>query len=250
MGLLACTYGCGGFPSVQWLDHGQGPFLPFPLYQVSCHLSGFVRGKHSATCMPVCLVDRLAGLFLYRVRGVYAGQRSSGGGQLRLLAPFGHPLPLLVFGPWAVTATVPWSTGWNGGWNGMWKGTALVRAVCIVRYPPADGCPHGEGWLRLPSVGCGWGVGVPPLPLRFLGWQGAGSRGPPLPTVLCTLRVHPKRIRALYPSYPCGDTVLVPSPRGTAYVRDLPTCRHLCCRQYRCERTCNYGNTGPCNSVS
>ena len=81
--------------------HSQGPFLPYPLYQVSSRLSGCVRGKHSAARTPVCLVDPLAGPFLCRVRGVCAGSGSLVGGHLQLLAPFGHTLRLHVFGPWA-----------------------------------------------------------------------------------------------------------------------------------------------------
>ena len=49
---------------------GQGP-IPSPLYQVGCSLSGCVRGKHLARRTPVCPVNRLAGPFLHRLRGVY-----------------------------------------------------------------------------------------------------------------------------------------------------------------------------------
>ena len=87
------------FQAFNGWGQGQGPFLLYPLYQVSCRLSGCVRGKHSARRTPVCLVDRLARPFLYWVRGVNAGQRLTVGGHLGLLAPFGHDLPLHVFGP-------------------------------------------------------------------------------------------------------------------------------------------------------
>mmetsp|Transcript_66899 Transcript_66899/g.111953 ORF Transcript_66899/g.111953 Transcript_66899/m.111953 type:complete len:108 (+) Transcript_66899:1279-1602(+) len=39
---------------------GQSPFLPFPQYQVSCRLSGCVRGKHSARHTPVIHCPRIA----------------------------------------------------------------------------------------------------------------------------------------------------------------------------------------------
>ena len=40
------------------------------------------------------------GQFLYRVRGVHAGQGLTVGGHLLLLALLGHPIPCNVIGPW------------------------------------------------------------------------------------------------------------------------------------------------------
>ena len=55
--------------------------------------------KHSARLAPLHLADQHVGPFLYRVRGVYAGQGPSVGRHLLPLAPLSHAYPQFMFGP-------------------------------------------------------------------------------------------------------------------------------------------------------
>ena len=94
---------------------GQSPFLPFPQYQVSCRMwcCGSANIRPGTRRMP----GRSAfGPFLYRVQGVYAGQVSTVGGHLLLLAALGHAVPCVVFGPWP-----------PGGGGGLPLSTGLIH---------------------------------------------------------------------------------------------------------------------------
>ena len=77
---------CVRFLSVQWLGSGSRSLRPVSTVpgQLSpvglCAWQTFIQAY---ACVPG---DRHAGLFLYRVRGMYAGQGSSAGGDLQLLA--------------------------------------------------------------------------------------------------------------------------------------------------------------------